>query len=177
MRMLLAFMALAAWAAGAAARPAPLAPVVEDDLDAEFWFDLGAREIDVTRYPAIQRRNYYIFMHSCSQCHTLARPINAPIVGRKDWTRFVDRMHVRSKTWANTVMTRIGEEAIVDFLVYDSGVRKTGKNKAAFERERKRLEELFARAMEEKERRSAREAAEAGVKEPAPYQPSPQPGP
>src|SRR3990167_1440253 len=62
-------------------------------LQALFSWDLGQDFIDVSVYPQAQQANYEVFKAKCSVCHTLARPINAPNAERRDWERFVKRMH------------------------------------------------------------------------------------
>src|SRR5208282_2996823 len=71
-------------------------------LEARFYYDLGPAEVDVSSYPKKQQENYRVFAETCFQCHTLARPINSPIVERKDWRRYVQRMHGKTKIVAGT---------------------------------------------------------------------------
>lgn len=120
-------------------------------LDARFHYDLGPAEVDVSSYPKEQQENYAIFAQTCSQCHTLARPINAPIVKREDWERYVRRMHLHSKIKAGTVVTREAAAAIVGFLAYDSKVRKV-ERKTDFEAKDKKLRRLFEEVKRERSR-------------------------
>src|SRR3990172_9822175 len=69
-----------------------------EQFEARFYYDLGAAEIDISSYPKKQQDGYAVFARTCSQCHTLARPINAPFAVRKDWERYIQRMHIRTES-------------------------------------------------------------------------------
>lgn len=97
---------------------------------ARFYFDLGDDHIDVSKYPRAQQENYALFAQKCSQCHTLARPINAPFYTRRDWTRFLNRMRANIRSSSKSQITPAQEKLIVDFLVYDSKIRKIDDRKA-----------------------------------------------
>ncbi|MBI2069623.1 MAG: cytochrome c [Elusimicrobia bacterium] len=128
-------------------------------LQAKFVWDLGAGAVDVAGYPDAQRKNYEVFKAKCSLCHTLARPINAPFVGREDWKRYVHRMHAKGEA-ANMALSEKEEKAIVNFLVYDAQERKV-KRAAQFEEDTTLLEELF----DEVQKEQGRLALEEGKKE------------
>jgi hypothetical protein len=136
------FLASAASAAGR---------FTDKQLAADFPFDLGADSIDVTGYPKAQQENYAVFSSVCSRCHTLARPINSPFSTRADWRRFIERMHVRSKIQSDKTFTKEQAKTVVDFLAYDSQIRKIQK-KAAFDAETERLKKLFAEVRAERSR-------------------------
>lgn len=71
------------------------------DREPLFPADLGPDTIDVTAYPVSQQENYALFVKKCSLCHTLARPINSPLVDASTWTRFVKRMHGKNRDRLN----------------------------------------------------------------------------
>ena len=118
-------------ASGAFAAPAP-ERFTDKQREALLYFDLGADQIDVSGYPKAQQENYKVFSSVCSRCHTLARPINSPLVTRADWRRFIERMHVRSKIQSDKTFTKEEAKIVVDFLAYDSNIRKI-KHKAEFD--------------------------------------------
>ena len=125
-----------------------------DQLKAKFPYDLGADTIDVSQYPKEKQAEYEVFKKTCSQCHTLARPINAPYSGAADWNRYVKRMKVRTKSTARAEITPADAKKIVDFLAYDASVRKV-KGRAAFEAETARLKALFVKAKAEAKKEGA----------------------
>ena len=129
----------------------PSAPhMTQTELAARFPYDLGPGTVNVSAYPREIKDGYKMFLAVCSSCHTSARPLNSPYTGRADWNRFVHRMHVKME---NRGMELESEEArqIVDFLVYDSKVRKVQK-KAEFEARQKYLKQLFAEVSKERDR-------------------------
>ena len=137
--------------------------------------DAGPEQIDVSKYSADAQANYRLFVRQCSQCHSLARPINsqflelspeeqtaarakAPDLFKNDqiwhveehvWSRFVKRM--MAKPGANIQ----GEEAkrIWQFLASDSRARKMGDSQDMWRLHRQKLLEdfkkKFARRFEE----------------------------
>ena len=161
-------------AASAAAPEKPAERFTDKQREAQFYFDLGSDSIDVSGYPKDQQANYKVFAEVCSKCHTLARPINAPLVGRADWKRFIARMHVRSKISSDKTFTKEQAKSVVDFLAYDSDVRKV-KNKPAFDAETERLKKLFVEVRAER----ARVNGENDARKAKPYgdQPSATPRP
>lgn len=100
----------------------PRAPA-ERERNSLFYSDVGPDAVDVSVYPAQQRYNYAIFARDCSACHTLARAINAPLVSRGWWEFYMLGMRVRSRR-AGHPLTPDETKAILDFLEYDSRVRK-----------------------------------------------------
>ena len=119
--------------------------------EANFYFDLGADLVDVSGYPKAQQENYRVFTAVCVRCHTLARPINSPLAARADWRRYVQRMHVRSKDQSDKTFTKEQAKSIVEFLAYDSNIRKI-THKAAFDAETARLKKLFVEVRAERSR-------------------------
>jgi hypothetical protein len=99
-------------------------PTPEERLaTAQFYSDLGPDTIDVSGYPAQQRYEYGVFVRACSACHTLARAINAPYASRGWWEFYMLGMRARSRL-AGRRLTRDERRAVLDFLEYDSRVRK-----------------------------------------------------
>jgi cytochrome c5 len=143
-------------------------------LEAQFYFDLGSDQIDVSGYPKPQQENYKVFSAVCSRCHTLARPINSPLATRADWRRFIERMHVRSKITTDKTFTKEEAKTVVEFLAYDSNIRKV-QHKAAFDAETERLKKLFVDVRAE----SRRLQTESDERKAKPYgdQPSATPRP
>ena len=130
--------------------------------------DAGQAEVDVASYPQDIQADYKIFARRCSQCHSLARPLNSQFLqltadeqkSAKDkeldlfkdnkiwqvsdsvWTDYVKKM--QSKPGA---IIRASEfDKIVAFLVYDSKARKTGTQKDAWRASRQKLLDDFKKA-------------------------------
>ncbi|MFI5345503.1 MAG: hypothetical protein ACHQ51_03930 [Elusimicrobiota bacterium] len=122
-----------------------------DQLKAQFPYDLGASDIDVSGYPAAKKTEYDLFRRTCSQCHTLARPINSPIATEAQWRRYVRRMKVRTQAHSHAKIPAESIEPLVDFLVYDSKIRKTDR-KESFAAESERLRLLFKDMVAERRR-------------------------
>lgn len=160
--------------AASGAHAAPSSPRFSDkQLEARFSYDLGADSVDVSDYPKAQQENYKVFIEVCSRCHTLARPINSPLATRADWRRFIARMHVRARVQTDKLFTPEQAKTVVDFLAYDSNVRKV-RRKAAFDAESKRLEALFKDVRAERDRvRSEQDAAKAKPYDDRPAVPKP----
>jgi cytochrome c5 len=136
-------------------------------LAARFYYDLGPAEVDVSSYPKDQQKNYRLFAKTCSQCHTLARPINSPIVERKDWRRYIQRMHGKTKMVSGIVISAKDAQIVVNFLSYDAQIRKV-KNKAAFDAKANNLRLLFNDVQKERSRIQL-EKDKRNLKESAPY--------
>jgi len=82
--------------------------------------DAGPKTIDVAKYPPEQKAAYKLFSKKCSQCHTLARPINSDFVLPAQWERYIKRMMYKP----NSQMSDQDGKTIYKFLVYDASVRK-----------------------------------------------------
>lgn len=145
---------------GLAAGGAP-SGTVTDKTGGLYPNDFGPAEIDVSAYPKEQRLAYKVFAFKCQACHTIARPINSqfleltaaeiakaqrdepellsdPKVLKSDpdiWRRYVKRMMGK----AGCPVKPADGKQIWAFLVYDSKVRKTGANAAAWREHRKHL--------------------------------------
>ena len=138
-----------------AASAAVAADFTQEQLKARFYYDLGPNTVDVTSCPQEQQENYKLFAVMCSQCHTLARPINSPMVSRADWKRFIARMHIKTKQMSENDFTAAQAKQILDFMVYDSQARKIA-GKTAFDAQAAELKRLFgevkiARARQQQE--------------------------
>ena len=118
---LAALLPLAVAAQDAAPPPAPLTPV---EQKAKVYEDLGPDAIDVSRYPAARREQYLVFKRNCEQCHTLARPINAPFTTAADWRRFIRRMRGKAVFSHGKTVTTADAATIADFLAFDAKQRK-----------------------------------------------------
>lgn len=108
---------IAAALAAAALTVRAQAPSSEERLA---QFDSGPKEIDVSSYPAEMQQNYQVFAEKCSQCHTLARPINSDYALPEEWSRYVKRMMRKP---GSNISPKVGKQ-IYDFLAYDSSIRK-----------------------------------------------------
>ena len=81
----------------------------------------GPSTIDVSKYPKkIQDIYVQDFSQKCMMCHSLSRPINSNFVLPSEWENYVKRM--KSMPGSNISNGDAGK--IVDFLIYDSSVRK-----------------------------------------------------
>ena len=89
-----------------------------------FYSDLGPATIDVSGYPPVQQENYAVYSRVCSQCHTLARSINAPVASRGFWRLYMLGMRFNTSLKPETKFSEEDREAILDFLEYDSHFRK-----------------------------------------------------
>jgi hypothetical protein len=130
--------------------PVPQAPS-ERERTSLFYSDIGPDTVDVSAYPAQQRYNYAIFARDCSACHTLARSINAPLVGRGWWEFYMLGMRVRSRR-AGRPLPPEETKAILDFLEYDSRARKV-EGAREFDALTEELKRRFDRSVDERLRK------------------------
>ena len=108
----------------------PSAPVPPEKLpDTLYYADLGPETIDVSDYTAQQKYNYTVFKDECSRCHTLARAINSPVQSRLYWHFHLDRMSLHSRFRHQGPISAKEKKAILDFLDYDSQIRKVSNRK------------------------------------------------
>lgn len=119
---------------------------------AMFYADLGPDELDVSAYPERQRKNYEVFTQVCSQCHSAARPLWSPVKDKGDWERYVRRMKARTANRSGTEILKADAEAIVEFLVYDSKLRKV-EAAETFDKKVAELRARFERLVAERKRR------------------------
>jgi len=82
--------------------------------------DSGPKTIDVSKYPDDQKAAYKVFSKKCSQCHTIARPINSDFILPAQWERYIKRMMYKP----NSGVGEADGKKIYRFLVYDASVRK-----------------------------------------------------
>ena len=81
----------------------------------------GPTTIDVSKYPQkIQDIYTDIFSQKCMQCHRLSRPINSDYALPSEWESYVKLMMHKAGSNINNGEAR----QIMDFLIYDSSVRK-----------------------------------------------------
>lgn len=52
----------------------------------------GLKQEVISTFPPDVQTAYELFEHKCSRCHTLARPLNAPIYELEHWEAYVARM-------------------------------------------------------------------------------------
>lgn len=134
------------------------APFTKEELESVYYYDLGPAEVDVSGYPKEQQENYETFKSVCSRCHTLARAVNSPTVDGKIWTYYLFRMSLRKAFSPAAGYSKKEEARILDFLVYDSKVRKV-ERKAEFEAVQRRLETRFDQTIAERMRRLQKQPA------------------
>ena len=124
--------------------PAPEKPLTQ------FYYDLGPPTVDVSAYPEKQKENYRIFLAVCGACHTTARPLNSPHAKPGEWKRFVDRMHNKMES-RGIPLGKDDADRIVEFLVFDSKIRKTDRGES-FQSQQEKLKALFEEISKERER-------------------------
>ena len=125
----------------------------EKHLDTLYYSDLGPDSIDVSSYPEQQQKNYAVYARACYQCHTLARSINAPAASPAFWEFYLLSMRTRTKfALGDAKITKEESKAILDFIEYDSDVRKLGR-KEEFNALTERLKASFNLMAEDRIRR------------------------
>lgn len=83
--------------------------------------EAGPATIDVSAYPKAAQDSYLLFTEKCAQCHHLNHTINSDHhVLPDEWEEIVSRMW--RKPGSN--MNKTEAEKIVEFLTYDSSVRR-----------------------------------------------------
>lgn len=73
----------------------------------------------VATFPPEVRASYELFTRRCSRCHSLARPLTAPIGDREHWSRYVTRM----RRQPSSGISPADAEEILVFLEHWSRVR------------------------------------------------------
>lgn len=81
--------------------------------------DKGPATINVSSYPPAQQQAYKLFVQKCSQCHTIARPINTTMT-TTEWEMYVKRMMHKP----NSGISNSQGKEIFEFLAYDQKIRK-----------------------------------------------------
>ncbi len=117
---------------------------------AKFPYDLGPSTIDISSYPKEIQESYKLFLGACSICHTPARPLNSPYIKAADWKRFVQRMHLKMMDRAIPLDKSV-EKKIIEFLVYDSKVRKMDR-RAEFNAQQENLNQLYSDLVKERDK-------------------------
>jgi hypothetical protein len=83
--------------------------------------EAGPARIDVSAYPKAGQDSYPLFTEKCAQCHHLNHTINSDHHALPDeWESIVNRMWHKPGSNINKKQA----EQIVEFLTYDSSVRK-----------------------------------------------------
>jgi glucan phosphorylase len=77
--------------------------------------DFGPGTIDVSRYPAEQKKNYDMYAAKCAKCHPLARSVNARF-SAQEWKKYMKRMIRRPNSGINEEQAA----TVYDFLKYYS---------------------------------------------------------
>lgn len=111
---------------------------------ARFYYDLGPAAVDVSAYPSSYQQGYKLFSAVCATCHSTARALNAPYAEADTWKRYVRRMHVKMES--RSALPAPQEEALIlEFLIYDSKVRKLDKSEE-FQAQQEKLKTRFEEA-------------------------------
>ncbi|MFO0692802.1 MAG: hypothetical protein U0230_04550 [Polyangiales bacterium] len=82
----------------------------------------GVRGVDPDTLPPDLRSSYALFEVRCSKCHTIARPLNAPIRDATHWELYVTRMR---RVPGSGIDERDARE-ILRFLTYYTEVIRAG---------------------------------------------------
>lgn len=77
--------------------------------------DFGPGSIDVSGYPAEQRKNYEMYSVKCAKCHPLARSVNARF-SAQEWKKYMKRMIRRPNSGINEEQAA----SVYEFLKYYS---------------------------------------------------------
>ena len=121
MKRIIGVALLAAFALGGAIRVAR-AQEKDEPLDPRILaYDKGADKINVSKYPTDVQGKYKVFAKKCSNCHTLARPINCEFALDDEWERYIKRM--MRKAGPSLISADEGKQ-IFEFVTYDSKIRK-----------------------------------------------------
>ena len=125
------------------AKVRPALPVrLEEVAKTLYYSDLGPDTIDVADYPTQQQYNYALFSRQCARCHTLARAINSPVQSRAYWRFHLARMSLHSRVNREGSIPPEKLGFILDFLEYDSNIRKV-QHKKEFEELTQELKRRF----------------------------------
>jgi hypothetical protein len=120
----------------------PALPIPERIPQTLYYTDLGPDSIDVSDYPAQQKYNYEIFQRQCGRCHTLARAVSSPIQSRAYWHFHMIRMSLHSRFNREGKIPPAEMKAMLDFLDYDTRVRKV-QDKKRFDDRTEELKRRF----------------------------------
>lgn len=150
------------------AAPGRSDPVALAEHQAVFPADLGPSAIDVASYPAVQQDNYRLFAEKCTNCHSLARPINSSIVDASTWGRYVRRMHEKNQgRFGGPLLSGDEAKRVISFLAFDSRERKI-KRAEEFQSLQADLRARFDLVVRQRSKRKSDEGR-ASALESAPY--------
>jgi hypothetical protein len=83
----------------------------------------GLKREVVEKFPPEVASSYELFEHKCSRCHTLGRPLNAPIYELEHWEAYVARMRRQQ----GSGISESDAKTILIFLKYYADQRKLEK--------------------------------------------------
>lgn len=91
--------------------------------------DMRTGQFDASTLPARLQQPYAIFRVRCGKCHTLDRPLNAPITDPAHWDRYVARM----RRMPGSGISPADASEILKFLYYLAALQRgeTGDNAGA----------------------------------------------
>ena len=139
--------------------------LTDQEKKAQMPADLGKPTIDVSNYPAAQKANYELFQQKCSACHTSARALYSSFTTHEEWEHYVTIMNGRFQSREMKPDWKADEgRRIIDFLTYDSQVRKINQ-RPAFQDMCRQLAHRF----EEVQKQRAEEAKHHPIQPSAPY--------
>lgn len=101
-------------------------------------WDIGPDTVDISSYPPDIQSYFGVFKEKCGNCHTLARPLNAPYATPEEWNTYVNKMMRKPGAAINKGQAK----QIFQFLAYDSKTRKLS-DPDAWERHLQRLIAIF----------------------------------
>ncbi|MDD5304516.1 MAG: hypothetical protein PHS14_15575 [Elusimicrobia bacterium] len=113
-----------------------------------FYSDLGPDTVDISSYPPEIRRDYAVYARICASCHTLARSINSPYVGRSWWEFYIASMRMRAH-FHGRPLSKEDIGSVLDFLEYDANERKVARA-AQFEETKAELKRRFEAVLDER---------------------------
>jgi hypothetical protein len=80
----------------------------------------GLKREAIEKFPPDIAKSYEVFEHKCSRCHTLSRPLNAPIYEINHWEAYVTRMRRQS----GSGISESDAKTILVFLKYYAAQKK-----------------------------------------------------
>jgi hypothetical protein len=83
----------------------------------------GLKPDVIQSFPPEVQAAYEVFEHKCSRCHTLGRPLNAPIYEMEHWEAYVARM----RRQPGSGISEADGRTILVFLKYYAEKKKRDK--------------------------------------------------
>jgi hypothetical protein len=83
----------------------------------------GLKPDVINSFPQNVQEAYEVFEHKCSRCHTLSRPLNAPIYELAHWEAYVARM----RRQPGSGISEADGQTILVFLKYYAEKKKRDK--------------------------------------------------